>query len=566
MQVASKGIRFMQISVTVLLGISVALGIPLITYSYKRRSQPGVKYFILLAVTIMIVNGGYIGELNSSSMSAALFWSGVEHLALPLNPYFWLMMCLDYTQSKHEKLVRNILLIFPAFYYFAFYTNSTLHLYITKYYFISNGYFPVLVSDKGPAFLIILGAITVIGVTCMALYIRGYLKSARMYRTSYLLMILASVLPWVSIYFNVHNSTFLRIDYYSMMMVVTAVLYLLGLFHYNIFSTMPIATETVYRLSEDAIALINSDGIVTDVNESFLRQYPELNWLTAKRTLSDFIACHVELQEISPDKPEVHFHTSSEGGERYYSAKLTGIFSGNGIHVGDILQVKDITVFMEYQNQLKELAEKAMERADTNELSFLQAQISPHFINNTLSAICSLITRDDESAKDLVVNLSQYLIGCYRIGDSSPMDTLEHELEAVDTYIRIVKARFGDRIRYLSDIKISSELELPRLVLQPLVENAVRHGVQPKKDGGTVRLSAVEKDGYACFTISDDGVGIAPEKIRTLLSGKDDKQGVGMINIHKRLIKYYGEGLRLQSGNGTTVTFRIPLAKQEKRR
>lgn len=554
----------MRIGVTGLLGMSVVLGIPLITYSYKRRSQPGVRYFIWLAITIMIVNGGYIGELNSSTMQAALFWSGVEHLALPLNPYFWLMMCLDYTQSKHKKLIRNILLIFPAFYYFAFYTNSTLHLYITKYYFVTNGYFPVLVSDKGPAFLVILAAITVIGVACMALYIRGYLKSARMYRTSYFLMILASALPWVSIYFNVHNSTFLRIDYYSPMMVATAVLYLLGLFHYNIFSTMPIATETVYRLSEDAIALINSGGIITDVNESFLRQYPELNRLTAKSSLSDFIACHVELQEISREKPEVRFHTVADGGERYYSAKLTGIFSGNGIHVGDILQIKDITVFMEYQNQLKELAERAMERADTNELSFLQAQISPHFINNTLSAICSLITRDDEAAKDLVVNLSEYLIGCYRIGNSSPMDTLEHELNAVETYIKIVKARFGDRIRYISDIKVSSELTLPRLVLQPLVENAVRHGVQPKKDGGIIRLSAWKKDGHACFEISDDGVGVVPERIQTLLSGKDDRQGVGVINIHRRLIKYYGEGLQLQSGNGTTVNFRIPLKEEGK--
>lgn len=551
----------MQIGVTVLLGISIAFGIPLISYSYKNRTLPGVRYFMALAVTIMIVNAGYIGELNSGSMSAALFWSGVEHLALPLNPYFWLMMCLDYTQAKHKKLIRNILLIFPAFYYFTFYTNSALHLYIRKYYFVSNGYFPVLVSDKGPAFLIILAAITVIGGACMALYIRGYLKSAKMYRTSYLLMILASALPWVAIYFNVHNSTFLRIDYYSLMMIPTAILYLFGLFRYNIFSTVPIATDTVYRLSEDAIALIDNSGRIMDLNDAFSKMYPETNHLTVKSTLNDFLARHGELRGLSQETPEVRFQSSFDGGERYFSAKLTGIFSENGIHVGDILQIKDITIFVEHQNQLKELAEKAMEEAETNELSFLQAQISPHFINNTLSAISALISRDDEAAKDLVVNLSEYLIDCYRVGNSSPMDTLEHELEAVETYIKIVKARFGGRIRYTSDISLSPELELPRLVLQPLVENAVRHGVQPKKDGGTVRLSAEEKGGYACFEISDDGIGIQPERIQTWLSGKDDKQGVGMINIHKRLLKYYGEGLHITSENGTTVSFRIPLQK-----
>lgn len=554
----------MLIGVTVLLVISVVLGIPIIIYSYKRRSQPGVKYFIWLTVTIMIVNGGDIGELNSRTMCAALFWSGIEHLALPLNPYFWLMMCIDYTQSKYKNLIRNILLVFPAFYYFVFYTNSIFHLYITKYYFVSNGYFPVLVSDKGPAFLIILAAITAIGVTCMALYIKGYLQSARMYRISYLLMILASIPPWAAVYFNISNATFLRIDYYSLVIIITAILSLLGLFHYNVFSTMPIATETVYRFSEDAIALINSGGTITDVNESFLRQYPELKQLTAKITLNDFIAHHSELHDFSSENQEIRFHTSLYGGERYYSTKLTGIFSGNGVHIGDILQIKDITVFIEYQNQLKEFAEKAMERADTNELSFLQAQISPHFINNTLSAICSLITRDDEVAKNLVINLSEYLISCYRIENSSPMSTLEHEMEAIGTYMKIVKVRFGDRIRYIIHIDVPLELILPRLVLQPLVENAVRHGVQPKKDGGVVQLSAVEKDGYACFAISDDGVGIEQKRIQTLLSGKDDKQGVGMINIHRRLIKYYGEGLHIQSDCGTVITFRIPLMQKGK--
>ncbi len=559
-----EGTLHMRIGVTVLLAVSIVCCIFLITYSYKKRTLPGVGYFIMLAVAIIVVNGSYIGELNSNSMSAALFWSGIDHLALPFHPYFWLMMCLDYTQFRHKKIVRKALLIFPAFYYFAFFTNGTLHLYITKYYFVSNGYFPVLVSEKGPAFLIILAAITAIGVACMALYIRGYLKSAKMYRTSYLLMIVASFIPWASIYFNVKNSTFLRIDYYSLAIIITAMIYMFGLFRYHVFSTVPIATETVYRLSEDAIALVNNSGGITDVNEAFLQQFPEMKRLTVKSTLSDFMAYHGEFRSLSLENPEVHFHSSEYGGERYYSAKFTGIFSGNGIHVGDVLQIKDITIFVEYQNQLKELAEKATERADTNELAFLQAQISPHFINNTLSAISSLISRDDEAAKELVVNLSEYLIGCYRVGSSSPMDMLAHELEAVETYIKIIKARFGRRIRFMSDIEVSPELKLPRLVLQPLVENAIRHGVQPKKDGGTVRLSAMEKDGYACFEISDDGIGIESERIQTLLSGKDDREGVGMINIHKRLIRYYGEGLNVSSGGGTSVSFRVPLQKSVK--
>lgn len=554
----------MRICVTVLLAASIVFGFFLIAYARKWKTLPGARYFILLTVAIILVNATYIGELNSDTMEAALFWSGVDHLFLPFHPYLWLMMCIDYTRvTRHKRLIRNTLLLFPAFYYAVFFTNSTFHLYIRKYYFVSNGYFPVLVSDKGPGFLIILAAITVIGAACIALYVRGYLRAAKLYRGSYLLLIIASIIPWGSIYFNITNSTFLQIDYYSFVMIITALIYLFGLFRYHLFSTVPIETETVYQLSDDGIALISSDGTVTDVNGTFLRQYPDMKRLTDETTLRSFLARHDEFGGLSPEKPEVRFRSAGDAG-RYYSAKLTGISSGNGIHVGDILQVKDITLFVEYQNQLKQLAETATEQAETNELSFLQAQISPHFINNTLSAICSLISRDDEAAKELVVGLSEYLISCYRIGNSSPMDTLSHELEAVDTYMKIVTARFGGRIGFTAQIDAPVDTELPRLVLQPLVENAVRHGVQPKRDGGTVSLRAEAEGGFVRFEVIDDGVGIDPARIPSLLSGSDDRQGVGVINIHKRLLKYYGEGLNITGGNGTCVTFRVPLRKTTK--
>lgn len=554
----------MRICVTVLLAASIIFGFFLIAYARKWKTLPGARYFILLTVAIILVNATYIGELNSDTMEAALFWSGVDHLFLPFHPYLWLMMCIDYTRvARHKRLIRNTLLLFPAFYYAVFFTNRTFHFYIRKYYFVSNGYFPVLVSDKGPGFLIILAAITVIGAACITLYVRGYLRAAKLYRGSYLLLIIASIIPWGSIYFNITNSTFLQIDYYSFVMIITALIYLFGLFRYHLFSTVPIETETVYQLSDDGIALISSDGTVTDVNGTFLRLYPDMKRLTDETTLRSFLARHDEFGGLSPEKPEVRFRSAGDAG-RYYSAKLTGISSGNGIHVGDILQVKDITLFVEYQNQLKQLAEAATEQAETNELSFLQAQISPHFINNTLSAICSLISRDDEAAKELVVGLSEYLISCYRIGNSSPMDTLSHELEAVDTYMKIVTARFGGRIGFTAQIDAPVDTELPRLVLQPLVENAVRHGVQPKRDGGTVSLRAETEGDFVRFEVIDDGVGIDPARIPSLLSGSDDRQGVGVINIHKRLLKYYGEGLNITGENGTCVTFRVPLRKATK--
>ena len=545
---------------TFLLVLTLLFGAAFIIYAWKRRSIPGADYFILLSASIAFVNATYIGELNSNQLADALVWSYLDHLVLPLTPYFWLMLCLDYSQiRKHRRLIQTASCVYIAFYYFVFFTNKYLHLYITSYHFVSNGYFPVIVSEKGWGFIAVLAMITVMGAACTLIYIDGLLKSSHMHRSGYLLMMIASIIPWLSIYFNVRQNTYLGVDYYSFTMVFTGALYLFGLFRYHLFSTIPIATETVYRLSQDAIALADISGRITDTNESFLRSYPELKRLRKKDTLDDFLRYHKELAGLSLQGGEVNFHLcGNDGTKQYYLAKLTPIFSENGMRIGQILSIKDVTVYVEYENQLKAIARNAMRLAETNELSFLQAQISPHFINNTLSAISSLIERDPEKARGLVVSLSEYLISCYR-ENTSPMAALRHELEAVDTYMQIVQARMGGRIRYTAEIGKLPEFEIPRLVLQPLVENAVRHGLQPKKAGGTVRLSIRRKASYAFFEIRDDGVGIQPERIATLLSGIDDRQGVGIINIHKRLLRYYGEGLSISSDGGTSVKFRIPV-------
>jgi two-component system LytT family sensor kinase len=544
---------------TFLLILSLLIGAVLIAYSWKKRSQAGAADFIALVAAFLVVNGSYIGELNSSTLSQALFWSGVEHLALPLHPYFWLLMCLDYTHAcKNLRRVRLVLLLFPALYYFIFYTNPFLHLYITEYRFQSNGYFSILHAEKGWGFALIIALITVIGASCTCLYFRGYRKVARLYRGSYLHMLAGSLLPWGTIYLNLSNTNYLGLDYYSFLAIISGILFLFGIFRYHLFSTIPLATETVFRLSEDGIALSDIGGRIMDANESFLRYFPELQGLKKPFALNDFLAAHTELAGLSPENPKAEFQRGKEGKKQYCSARLTPFLSETGAQIGTILSIKDVTVYVENQNHLKTLAQDARREAEANELLFLQAQISPHFINNTLSVIASMISRDGEKARDLVVDLSEYLINCYRVVNS-PLAPLAQELEAVETYIRIVRTRFGERIRFSLEAEELPEMELPRLVLQPLVENAVRHGVQPKKEGGTVRLRIRGEKNWVRFEVADDGVGIEPERIASLLEGSDNRQGVGLINIHKRLMSYYGRGLYIECNGGTAVSFHIPL-------
>lgn len=197
------------------------------------------------------------------------------------------------------------------------------------------------------------------------------------------------------------------------------------------------------------------------------------------------------------------------------------------------------------------------------EIAFLRSQINPHFLYNALNSIAELCLEDPEQAEELTLQLSHYLRGSFDFKQLDSLSTLENELTLVAAYVHIEQARFGSRLQVEYEVEADPGQRIPPLVLQPLVENAIRHGVMSKLQGGKVRLTATHlPDGGLYFSVVDDGVGISEEKLEEI-RGKDTKRkGVGLWNISQRLRLLYGEGLHIAStpGQGTTVSFSIPSA------
>lgn len=195
------------------------------------------------------------------------------------------------------------------------------------------------------------------------------------------------------------------------------------------------------------------------------------------------------------------------------------------------------------------------------EVRALRAQISPHFIYNSLNAIASFINTDPARARELVVEFADFTRYSFRRhGDFT---TLAEELQAIDRYLLLEKARFGDRIRV--SLSIAPEVlstAIPFLSLQPLVENAVRHGLESKPGGGKITLSASDSGEYALITVEDDGVGIDPVALASVLAGTTESIHVGLRNVDVRLRQVYGDahGLVIDTapGAGTLITMRIP--------
>lgn len=548
---------------TLLLIISISSGVILALYSYKRKSIPGAKYFIIIVISMMTYDATYIGELNSNKLETALLWFNLEHIPILTEPYFWVMMCLDYTRisKKYVRLFKFGMIPCLIFFYITYFTNNFHHLYIYSIKFVNNGYFGVLVYKKEIIFFMLMSYITICGVISTALYIRGYIRSTRLHRYGYIIMVIASLFPWGAVYLNLTKINFLHLDLFPLVTIFPGILYLFGIFQYNIFKTLPIATEMVYRLDGDGIAIIDITDRIIDVNEAFMRMFPKVKKLSKKFTLISFIEDNPNLNGLLHKNNIIEYSLGSNDNIRYYTAELNEILTDNNLLIGKILCIRDVTLFVEHQKQLEVVALNAMNKAETSEVSFLQAQIKPHFLNNTLSIISAMIMRDPQKAKELVINLSEFLVGCYKIDNSSPMVLLSQELEMVNAYVKIEKARFRERLNFQIICDNIPSVYIPRFSLQPIVENAIKHGILAKIKGGNVAVEIDNLEDKIVFQIKDDGTGITEEKIVALLNGSAENQGIGIINLHRRLLKYYGKGLSIHSisGQGTTISFSIPI-------
>lgn len=203
----------------------------------------------------------------------------------------------------------------------------------------------------------------------------------------------------------------------------------------------------------------------------------------------------------------------------------------------------------------------AEEVADLNEIMFLQAQIKPHFLYNTLNVIASLCRIDAERARTLILDLSQYLHHTFSYRPDSYQSSLEAELEYVKAYVHIEQARFKDKIEVIYDIADVKNAIVPAMSIQPLVENAIRHGVRKGVGYGTVTLKISEVENTLQIEVEDDGIGLTEEQVRQINTGEESLSGgIGLTNINRRLKMLYGSELKVEStlGKGTRFSFNIP--------
>jgi two-component system LytT family sensor kinase len=227
---------------------------------------------------------------------------------------------------------------------------------------------------------------------------------------------------------------------------------------------------------------------------------------------------------------------------------------------GLVRAVEELARWVSTQVELAEL-EASRTRAVEAELRALRAQISPHFIYNSLAAIASFVRTDPERARELLLEFADFTRYAFR--RSGEFTTLADELRNIERYLVLEKARFGDRLQV--QILVAPEVlpvAIPFLAVQPLVENAVRHGIEGRPGVGRISLGATDDGTAAHIWVEDNGAGSDPEVVRRVLAGESAGDSIGLGNVDARLRSVFGDaaGLVIETapGAGTKVSFRVP--------
>ncbi len=341
---------------------------------------------------------------------------------------------------------------------------------------------------------------------------------------------------------------------------------------HNLFSEMAVSIEpakefTVLIVDDDYINLQSLTNILSDEKHTIIAATSAIQSLdivsrnkeidlvimdTMMPQMSGYEACRRIREQYSIYDLPVIMLTAQNNPE----AILTGFESGANDFLSKPFEMDELKARVKTLIKLK----RSVQDGINAEMAFLQAQIKPHFLYNALNTIVSFCWTDPEKAAELITELSNYLRSSFDFSNMDRFVHIEKEIDFVQSYLVIEKARFEEKINCQYTIDDISFM-IPTLILQPIVENAVKHGILKKENGGNINISIKQEHEFIIIKVEDDGVGMTKEKLKNILSEKSINGSVGIRNVDKRLKRIYGYGLKIESEaeKGTKVYIRIPI-------
>ena len=356
------------------LSVAVLLSIYSICYARTKGNSPVVTYFSLLTGSLSLFIFGYLMEINSQTLEQLWFWNGIQYLALPFYPAFWLMLGLVYTGKAPAMNRLHFLLIYsvPALTFLIRQTNDFHFLYYRDYYLTTEAGFPVLFLEKGPWYWVFSAYIIVTFSLTTFLYIQKVQRSNPLKKKAYQLLLTASLLPFAGFLLILLDPWRTGLDYTALVLPVALYLLFLGLTRYDLLSIRALARETIFEKSDDAMIVTDEKLNLIDYNPAALQVFPELKNIPYMGEARNILFKHKALEELCfGDKHLVDLSFPDISPAKHYEVRRTLFTDPGKNEIGNLWSFSDISARKEAEMKLIESKQILEVMATTDDLTKL---------------------------------------------------------------------------------------------------------------------------------------------------------------------------------------------------
>ena len=555
--------------------VLMLISLVLLGYVYINRHKTGAGYSLGILSLVFLWSVAQGLEFSVQALKDKLIFANLQYIPITIIPVLYFYLSLSFSRKeniKKQKYLPYLLLIIPVVLNVLIWTEPFHGLLRQDIYLNSEGLVPTIGKRFGVTmfpFAVFNFSLT---VATLVILMHTWMDKHFHYRSQSKYLLIGLFIPTLTNFLHFMGIDLYNIDMTPFSFVIAGILLTCGIFRQGLFDLVPIALSHIFHEMKPGLIVCDKSLRLIDMNPSaMLILRVDGNSIIGQPVSVAFAHAPKLVQVIEQRrccKNEISF--CDDHSQSFFEIAVTLLKNTKGAKLGWMVQIFDITERKNAENYLKQDKENAMmlyktaEQASiSNESAFLQAQIKPHFLYNALNVIAALCRVDPMKARELILDLSHYMQHSFDFKNLTRYVTFEEEMEFVQAYVRIEKARFKARLNVKYEIDDTEGLLLPPLLLQPMVENAIRHGIRKSETGQTVVLRVKNMQTHYLIEIEDDGAGMAPEQIEVILR-EAGEGGVGLANIQKRLRMLYGTKLCIESrkGQGTKVSMTLPKERR----
>ncbi|MET3506411.1 histidine kinase N-terminal 7TM domain-containing protein [Halalkalibacter oceani] len=558
----------------------------------RRRDQLS-RYFALIMLAISFYSLGYGFEIISTSLAQAKFWLNVQYIGIPFISTFWLMMVMGFTGhlASLKKWVVPLLFIIPVCTLILYYTNDFHHLYYRDIQFEPDStHLSSILLFKGPWYWIHITHSYLLNAISVILFIVMFTKALPIVRKQQLVLMFGAIAPWSANLIYVFMPDKVNMDMTPLGFTVTGLVYMWGIYRFNLLRLVPIAYQTIFETMQDGAVIIDDAHKITHVNQAAKEIFQPLQkWKGETVSVQQIFASHPDLLAFihSTESGETRLSIRKGAETCHYQVKMSIMVDKWRITLGKIIIFTDMTQIVLYQEQLLTNAKQLKETQAFKDKLFA---VITHDIRDPLALLINLTELIEEDYIDstseqsrVFREVSSRVRGTYLLVENlldwfrsqkgeihfKPLmwelePIVRHVVHEIEPRAEIKQIRLSMTIQ--EDVHVYADKEMLEMILRNLLFNAIKF----TETGEKVHLTFTRIADSVTISVRDSGTGVDPvvgqslfHKVQEISSpGTDGEQGTGLgLYLCGKLVRLHGGDIWYESnpGRGSTFCFTLPV-------